>query len=169
MGKQIRFLMDNELEEEFKKLILLDGVILFEGNNNQPIEIEDLPLGFSGKGWFKVYLYKKEFGELNLEELDSGRKYINANSSSVIEFSRTIIRNNPKEISRGRLWLENKYYNEKEELVVKDRNLEEWYNQLSEWIKSKMSKKQILTPHKIYSEYTTIAIKEMVESGYKII
>ena len=154
---------------EFKELILKKGIILFEGTNLHPIQIQELPLSFTGKGWFKVYLYQKRFGELHLEELDSGRKYINPHLSPVIEFSRTVIRNNPKEISRGRLWVENKYYNDREELINKSKNLDEWYSQLSEWIKMRMSKKLIVTPQKKYNEYTTRSLKEMVENGYRIV
>lgn len=77
-----------------------------KGENSKPIEVEELPERFSGKGWFKVYIYNESIGEYHLEDLRNGRRIVNTTTSSVIEFSRTTIRE--KDISRGRLWVETK-------------------------------------------------------------
>lgn len=168
MGKQINFLMDSETEEKFIEYILSDGILLFEGNNMRPVKMKSFPEPFSSKAWFKLYLYKDEFGDLKLKKLDEERKYIDVIVSPVIEFSRTIIRDSAKEISRGRLWVEMNFYNDKNELVSKKNDLEEWFKNLSKWIKKHLPKTEIIGKNKVYSEYSCMSINNKIENGYKI-
>lgn len=168
MGKQINFLMDNEFEEKFLEYVLSEGVVLFEGNNMSPVRIETLPEPFSEKGWFKLYLYKEEYGKLKLNKLDTGREYIDLIASPVIEFSRTIIRHGAKEVSRGRLWIEMKFYNDRKELVMKSKEIDDWYKKLNQWIKKNLPKTEIITKNRTYSEHSCKYINDMVENGYKV-
>ncbi|MBP8082838.1 MAG: hypothetical protein KAZ87_06510 [Spirochaetes bacterium] len=168
MGKQINFLMDFETECFFKNHILQQGEILFEGKNSEPVSITELPTQFSGKGWFSVYLYKKELGELIFEKLSKDRKYINCTKSPVIEFTRTVIRDNEKEVSFGRLWVEMKYWSDNEELTKKPKELYEWYINLQKWIKINMPKTKFSINNKIYNEHASTEIKNIIEKGYKI-
>lgn len=168
MGKQINFLMDKDTEEKFLIYIKENGVAIFEGNNDSPKIIEVLPEAFSGKGWFKVYLYNNQ-GDLILNKLSTGREYIDSIKSPVIEFSRTIIREGAKEVSRGRLWLETKFYNEDGDLVSKDSDLDEWYKNLSKWIKKNAPKTEISNNGREYKEYITKSVVQLLEQGYKIV
>lgn len=168
MGKQINFFMDKDTEEKFLIYIKENGVAIFEGNNDSPKIIEVLPEPFSGKGWFKVYLYNNQ-GDLILNKLSTGREYIDSIKSPVIEFRRTIIKEGAKEVSRGRLWLETKFYNEDGDLVSKDSDLDEWYKNLSKWIKKNAPKTEISNNGREYKEYITKSVVQLLEQGYKIV
>lgn len=168
MGKQINFLMDKETEEKFIEYILSDGIVLFEGNNMNPVKINTLPEPFSGKAWFKLYLYKEGFGDLILKKIDNGREYIDAIASPVIEFSRTIIRNEAKEVSRGRLWVEMEFFNDKKELTIKPKDLGDWFKNLSKWVKKYLPRTEIVAKNKIYSEYSSKSVSDIIKSGYKV-
>ena len=88
--------------------------------------------------------------------------------SPVIEYSRTIIREDSKEISRGRLWFETKYYNDDGELVQKDIRLEEWYKELCKWIKKNAPKTDLNIGEK-RKEYISKSVLQLLEQGYKIV
>lgn len=96
------------------------------------------------RGWFELYLYKEDFGEIIYAEIiyaetERGCKYINAIDAPVIEFSRTIIRTSSKEITRGRLWLEMKHYDDDGNLLTKSKLLDDWYKELTKWIKCNLT------------------------------
>ncbi|MDP4147218.1 MAG: hypothetical protein Q8936_22535 [Bacillota bacterium] len=170
MGKQICFFMDEDIEDKFIDYVLENGEILFEGNNNKPISIKELPKAFSGKGWFKVYLYKPEFGKLVLENIPNIREYINFIESPVIEFSRTIIREDIKELSRGRLWVDMKFYNKEGEKVEKSKKVDEWYKDLNKWIRGNLPKTELNIEGGKLVEYMSPAIKELIEKEkYRIL
>lgn len=168
MGKQINFFMDMETEERFISYIKENGVILFEGNNEKPTEIDTLPAPFSGKGWFKVYLHNNT-GDLKFKRLSIGRKIIDSIESPVIEFTRTVIRDDSKEISKGRLWVEMKFYNDDGTLIIKDDILEEWYKLLCKWIKINVPKTEFDNEGKSYKEYISESILYLLNHGYRII
>lgn len=168
MGKQISFYMDKKTEESFLSYIKENGTLLFEGNNNKPIEIESLPVPFSEKGWFKVYLYNN-IGDIKLKRLSNGREIIDSIDSNVIEFSRTVIRDDSKEVTKGRLWFETKFYDENGTLVEKDGTVEEWYKLLSKWIKKNIPKSEFSIDGKIYKEYISESIMCCFNQGYKIV
>lgn len=169
MGKQINFLMDKETEKRFFEFIRKDGVVLFEGNNEVPQIINILPEPFSGKGRFSIYIYNEKFGKYIISETKKGIKYIDSIKSTVIEFNRTIIREGAKEVSRGRLWLETKFYNEDGELVSKDIDLDEWYKNLCKWIKKNVPRTEISNNGREYKEYITKSVVQLLEQGYKIV
>ena len=168
MGKQISFYMDKKTEESFLSYIKENGTLLFEGNNNKPIEIESLPVPFSEKGWFKVYLYNN-IGDIKLKKLSNDREIIDSIDSNVIEFSRTVIRDDSKEVTKGRLWVETKFHDENGTLVEKDSTVEEWYKLLSKWIKKNIPKSEFSVDGKIYKEYISESIMYCVNQGYKIV
>ena len=168
MGKQITFYMDMKTEQQFKDFILQEGEIIVEGSNPNPISVKILPEPFSDKGWFKLYLYKKEYGELVLDSTANGRKYIDETKSPVIEFLRTVVREDEKEVSRGRLWLEMKYWDVHGRQVEKAKALNDWYTNLCKWVKNQLPKTEFLVNEEIYTEYISDSIKKSVENGYKI-
>jgi hypothetical protein len=115
-----------------------------------------------------VYLYKKDFGELVLDSIPNGRKFIDEIKSPVIEFIRTVVREEDKEVSRGRLWVEMKYWNEKGVQVEKSKALNDWYTGLCKWIKKQLPKSEFSANQETYAEYISNSMKELVEKGYKI-
>ncbi len=58
---------------------------------------------------------------------NSSNGYIDAIYSEVIEFSRSMTRNQNK-VQYGRLWVELKYYDELEKSITKEKWLSEKYN-----------------------------------------
>jgi hypothetical protein len=167
MGKQINFFMGLELERLFTEFILLEGEILFKGDHPKPFPINYLPAPFSINGWSQLFLYKSEFGELSFLQLDNGEFSIDRISSPVIEFSRTVINKEEKEIYRGRLWLEMKFWNEKGEFLEKCSTLNTWYMSLNKWIKKHLPKTEFTVGGSVLREYVDPAIKELAEIGYK--
>lgn len=169
MGKQIGFIMDAKDEQEFFNYLLSTGLkILFEGNNMNPIEITTLPEPFSGKGWFALLLYKEEFGPLTMRTLKDGRKYVEPNSSSVIEFDRTVIREQQNEISRGRLWYQTSYYDINENLVYKIEELDKMYKELCKYVKKNLCKVRYTVNERTYFEYCSESLKDRILKEYKL-
>ena len=168
MGKQINFLMDLHTENLFKEIILQEGEILFEGANSEPISIIVLPDEFSSNDWFSVYLYKKEFGELILDKLPNGKQFIDTIKSPVIEFIRTVVRDDESEVSRGRLWYEKQYYDDEGKLIHKSEHLNFWYNSLCKWIKKNLPKTELYIHSEKYNEHISSGIKELIQKGYEI-
>lgn len=169
LGKQFNFIIDKETESLFFQFIKENGEALFEGSNEKPIILNELPLPFSGKCWFKIYLYNKNYGDLIYNTTSSGRVYIESLDSPVIEYLRTIIKDNSKEISKGRLWFENKYYNKHDKLINKDIRLEEWYKILCTWIKQNLIKIDVINNGKTTKEYVSKPILQLLENGYRIV
>lgn len=155
------------MEEKFFIYLNEKGVAIFEGINEKPLVVDKLPVPFSGKGWFKLYLYNNA-GDLIIKKLNTGRECVDSIKSPVIEYSRTIIREDLKEISRGRLWVETKYYNNDGDLVQKDIRLEEWYKELCKWIKKNAPKTE-LDKEKKCKEYISKSVLQLLEQGYKIV
>ena len=116
MGKQFGFIMDRVDENEFLKMILEDGKA-FQGTG--VMQIFSLPESI----WIKLYLTKSEFGELKIRKTENDIQYIDPIESSVIEFNETIPRIKIKEIQRGRLYLDNKYWDDNNQLIKKMRIL----------------------------------------------
>lgn len=169
MGKQISFIMDENDESKFFDFIKESGFVLLAEQNQEPKPIIDLPNKQAENRGFKLYLYKENFGEIIYAKTAKGRKYINSINAPVIEFRRTIIRPNSKEITRGRLWLEMKYYNDDGNLIIKSESINEWYKELSRWLKKNLRYIEIQSVNRISKEYISTSLISLVEKGYKIL
>ena len=167
MGRQINFYMDEATEKEFVEYVMKEGQILFEGNNSSYIIIRELPKPELVDWWFEVLLYKPSFGELCINNY-SGRYKIDKMKSPVIEFSRTVVRDNVKQISCGRLWMSLDYY-EGEQIQEKSKELYAWFLKLSRWIRKKIPKTEIKRGKYVYTEYISSTYKTLMEKGYKIV
>ncbi len=74
------------------------------------------------------------------------------------------MRENVKEIARGRLWLEMKYY-DNETLITKDKLINNWYIELSKLIKSNLTRIE----SKEQKEYVSKSLIDVVKNGYKLL
>jgi hypothetical protein len=164
MGKQIRFIMDEHDESIFFSYIIDNGIVFFAKKNGNPEPITELPDKGSEPGWFKLYLYKESFGAITYAETKGGRRFIDSINAPVIEFRRTIVRENIKEIARGRLWLEMKYY-DNETLIRKDKLIDDWYKELGKWIKSNLTSLE----NGGQKEYVSKSLIDAVKNGYKLL
>lgn len=168
MGRQFHFFMGEKEEEELKRYLLDSNVkILFEGKNPTPVEITEFPPAFSDRGWFMVYLYKEEWGELVIKDVSTDRKYLDVFFSPVIEFSRTVIREHAKEITPGRIWFQNRYF--KGDMILnKCSEMNRFYQALARQIKKILPKHRKPLAEGNTTIYCSDSIKEMLDNGYRI-
>ena len=167
MGKQVNFYMDKETEDKFISMVLSDGVqIYFRKVDSNPYVIRSLSEMESDKT--QVYFFKLGIGDIKLCEEKNGNKYIDSAKSSVIEFLRTSILEEDKAVSRGRLWVDLKYYNEKDELKEKPKELNAWFIKLSNWIRKNVPKVGIDSCGKTYYEHISSSMIELINNGYKM-
>ncbi|MCG1021480.1 hypothetical protein [Sutcliffiella horikoshii] len=159
MGQQMSFILDEETEMDFFDFLVREAgcKVLFEGVHSLPVEVSELPHPFSSKGWFKVYAYKESLGNYQLEELTNGRKIMNAISSPVIEFSRTTIRE--MDVSKGRLWVETKYYDDNQ-LIQKPTELKELYKECCKWIRGRTKRLDVEINGFISKEYVSLKLEK---------
>jgi len=145
MGRQHVFAMDEEDEILFMEYLRGNGYVIYQDDKSGiPKLIEKFPEPFSSKGWFILYLYRSNFGEMKFRELNDGRLYLDAGIAPVIEFSRTIVRHgNVREIQFGRIWVEMKYYDENEMLVKKSEELDKGYKDIKRWINKQLGKSNV--------------------------
>lgn len=168
MGKQISFIFDDDTEHEFIIKMLQDGKVLFEAGNNELQLSKSLPDSNTIEEWFTVYLYKCEYGELQYRSLPNGQRYIDSSKSPVIEFIRTVIRHEEQEISRGRLWVESKYWDENNELQEKPKELIQWFTNMSKWIKKNVPLQTFDSHGYQYKEHISSSLMQLVLKKYRI-
>lgn len=161
MGKQINFRMDMDMESQFWSFLKsINGLEFIMKKDGKNINVEEL----SDDYYNKIIIYNKGFGELTT--LKKGIT-INTIFSPVIEFSRTYIDLERKQISNGRLWVEMKYWNENEELVEKPKELDKLYQKLARWIRKNIPKVEVDYGDCKLNEHVTPVIKRMIEEeGY---
>lgn len=135
MGKQFRFIMDKNDEKEFLEYVRHEGRVFENKKKLGCTDIVSIPEYI----WINLYLYKDEFGSLELKKYCDDKKYIDVTVSPVIEFGETLLRENVKEIQRGRLYVEVKYYNKSGGIERKNILLDKWYKELVKWIKENFS------------------------------
>ncbi len=164
MGKQFGFIMDEGDEKEFLKIILNSGKVFQDKKKEGVEQIFSLPESI----WLKLYLTKDEFGELKLLNTKDDIQYIDSMKSSVIEFRETIPRIKINEIQRGRLYLDNKYYDDGQ-LVQKEENLDKWYKELVRWIKKRLKCVEIYSNGRAVKEYVSVSLAKYVEDGFNLL
>ena len=169
MGKQINFYMDSIDEALFIDIVLRKGKMYDQLGNNTPTKIRALPDKISEPGGFMVYLYENNYLMNKYGSLDGEINNIDIFKDPVIEFSRTIIRTSSKEISRGRLWLEMRYFDEEDKPLTKDESINNWYKELSKWIKKHLPRREIVEKNGTFKEYISQSLIELVENGYKLL
>lgn len=166
MGKQINFYIENELQEKFIQQSFDQGfTILAEDLDSKKLVILNQLCDINPK-IYTMYLYKVDFGGL---VFDKDYKYkLDYLRSPVIEFTRNLIKPEKKIITRGRLWMESKYYNQNGEQVSKDINLTIEYDLLVRWLKKRVPFQEVSNGNYIIKEYVTNNIKEKVTSGFRL-
>lgn len=126
MGRQINFYMSEQIQAEFIAFLEQESFVYVDyyvGKTVHP----------ASKDVYSVYLYKEAYGEL-VKKFDD--KIYDSSNGPVIEFSKTVMKEDTKKIIRGRLWMTEWYYDEagnrtkKKELLIKD------YEKLVRWVKS---------------------------------
>lgn len=167
MSKQINFYIENEIEENLIQQLFNEGfVIVSEDLDNKELVTYEEFQKVNSKAYI-MYLYKKDFGKLIIDKECEFR--LDFLRSPIIELTRTLIKNDKKIITRGRLWVETKYYDENGKMIIKDSNLTKEYNSLVKWIKTNVPFQEVTKGEYVIKEYITENIKSLVESGFKLI
>jgi hypothetical protein len=170
MGKQIEFIIDDKLEQSFYEYLLSEDFIFYVRNDNNFDEIKAFPQPLSIDFWYSIILYKRNFGEITIKETKNNIRYIDKLVSPIIEYSRCVISENNKTISKCRLWVELSYYNDNKCLINKSKDLDNAFNVLSKWVKNNLTKKEIKSNGNVYKLYISDVIKNFIESNnYSIV
>jgi len=156
MGRQINFYMSEKVQTEFIEFL--------EQNNFLYVDYYvDKTVHPSCKDEYMVYLYKEAYGEL-VKKFDD-TVYDNSHGP-VIEYSKTLIREDKKTITRGRLWMTDWYFDEAGNKVKKNELLTKDYEKLVRWIKKHV-------PYQVYNhkgymlkEYINDEVIELQKQGY---
>jgi len=152
MGKQINFYMLPEDEKKFIAYVLQrNNVVMITApfESKSPNIISSLPEPFSEPFWRSIYFWDKNVnGKLETKYIEKqGYFLIDALMSSVIEFSRSFMRDNF--LVRGRIWAQPKYW-KGDEIVFKGKNFENWFNAVTRWIRKhyqRISELEYIAPH----------------------
>ena len=142
MGKQINFYIHKELELEFFNYLKKNNYILFIKKNIRPtnLEFNFIEINFENiKVYGDIYICTKEsWTDIVKTCINNPDKYIYdiLYEFDVIEFSRSFIRKENKEIDQGRLYYITYYYDKNGELIHKNKNLDKLYNKLCRWIRN---------------------------------
>lgn len=130
MGKQFRFIMDEKDERLFFEYLQLENQVYIELPFQNPVQIKTFPEGI----WILYYIYNESLGKLDYKEYTEGKFRIDSIISPVIEFSQTIVREEDRQIQRGGIFLEMKYWQDGQ-LIQKNELLSKIYKQFVNWIK----------------------------------
>lgn len=169
MGKQTRFYMEREKEEEFVKFAYENGFYILEEclNMDKVCEYKTFEEYILFHKFGKLYFYKEEYNNLIID--NEFPAYVDELESDVIEFSRTGYAFDNKCIYEGRIWFEYKYYDDNENLVIKKEQLVKDYEMLSKWIKKKAPLKEYhhgdFNDNFIVKEHITEKMLELNKEG----
>lgn len=157
MGKQINFYMSKSVQESFIEFLLknqfafLDkSASLVKQDNSDNIE--------------SVYLYKANYGNIIMRE--EGAVGIDVIKSPVIQFRKTIIKEEKKAILRGRLWMASQYYAEDGIVIKKNDLLLKDYQLLVRWIKKNIPFQKIEKGKHSVNEYISNELKNLQDEGF---
>lgn len=167
MGKQINFYMSEEVEKNFIELLKENcfEIMWHDFTHNSLEKLVDFSCDELSPN--TMYLFKPKYGDYIIK--DSKLVRIDAIKSPVIEFIRTNRRKDEKTITRGRLWLETKYYDSNDDLVEKTTELIKDYNNLVRWIKKNVPYREITKGDYLVKEYVNDEIIELVNLGFRLI
>lgn len=146
MGRQINFYMDKKTEEEF--IAYLEESFLLVDSNNKMYKNEERT--------YLYYCYKEDYGELVFRN-DNGK--IDSYKSPVIEFIRTRLLEEKKQIGRGRIWIgyEGEY---DKKLLLKD------YQKIVRWIKKNVPNQEYKNIDMVRRAYISNDLLNLGEEGY---
>jgi hypothetical protein len=139
MGRQVTFFMAKEDEDRFLDFVRQTGnvaiVPAISPDNNFQL-VERLPEPFSVNVWRQFYIWNRSITPSYRTEYvpDKGYYIINGLLSSLVEFSRSYVKDNT--MFPGHLWAEFTIVDDDtNDLGQKDRDFRNWYEALAKWIR----------------------------------
>jgi len=163
MGKQINFYMSKDVEDEFIEYLKQNNFmfLITDFESNKIINTYGKTDNSS-----KLYLFKEVYGDITMQEGVLSR--LNTIKSPVIEFRRTIIKEDKKKILRGRIWVSNQYYDDYGTIIKKNPQLIQDYNSLVRWIKKHVPYQEIKKDEYSVKEYVNDEMKQLGEEGFTL-
>ncbi len=131
MGKQIRFFMLNSDEEKFLEYVKESGAQISDKKSN-PIEIDKFGRIIEDKDQPSITQLFITSPESKIIKDENG--FIDQILSDVIVFRRCSL-TEEKMVWEGRIWAEFKYYDDRDELIKKEKWFEQKFNKYRSWIK----------------------------------
>jgi hypothetical protein len=131
MGRQIRFFMLNSDEEKFLEYVKESGAQIFDKKSN-PIEIDKFGRIIEDKDQPSITQLFITSPESKIRKDENG--FIDQILSDVIVFRRCSL-TEKKMVWEGRIWAEFKYYDDRDELIKKEKWFEQKFNKYRSWIK----------------------------------
>lgn len=157
MGKQINFYMNESVQNQFMEWL--------KKNEFQFVDYYSKPISQpENKEVLGAYLYKPEHGEILLHS--DGR--MDSIKSSVIEYSKTVVKEAEKKVLRGRLWIETQYYEQSGNIIKKPEQFLKEYQRLVRWIKKYVPYQEIAVGNSFIKEYINDEMKQLKESGFNL-
>jgi len=143
MGQQVRFFMDSGDEKRFVEFLRGTGDVIilpYHSPTKNPIGLKNLPNPSSDDFPYHVWLFNRSVSSnLVMEYIPTLNCYmVDQSVSSVVEFSRTVQRENM--MRPGRLWAEFKYLDSKGNWAFKEDEFKKWYESLVKWIRKNHSR-----------------------------
>lgn len=159
MGKQINFYMSEKVQTSFIEY-LEQNQFVFLDYNAQAVAQPFLTNVYS------LYLYKQNYGELFMrQDLEHITDII---KSPIIEFRKTTIKLEEKKVLRGRIWISDRYFDEKGALIKKDMSFVKDYQMLMRWVKKHVPYQEIKKGEYLIKEYVNDELKDLQEDGFKL-
>jgi hypothetical protein len=139
LARQVTFFMAKEDEDAFLDFVRSTGdVVLIPSSSNsdlfQPLDV--LPSPFSSEPWRQFWLWNRGIVPNYQSEYvqENNRYVINGLLSSLVEFSRSYVKENT--MYPGRIWAEFTIVDdETNDLGQKSREFRNWYEEMAKWIR----------------------------------
>lgn len=154
MSKQINFYMSKKKQEEFIDFLRMNSFLFLDASAKVINEsnLENIS---------SLYLYKQKYGNIIINS--TNQRTIDSIKSPIIQYKKTIIKENQKKVLRGRLWMANQYYDDEGYVISKGEILLRDYKMLLCWIKKNVPYQKIKKGEHYIKEYVSDELKELQE------
>lgn len=156
MGKQINFYMSEKVQTDFIKF-LEQKQFLFLDNKNKII------IQPNSKSVLGLYLYKQDYGNIIMNSNNS--ENLDCIKSPVIQFSKTIVKDEYQKVLRGRLWMTD-CYNDEAQIVKKGEAFVKDYRMVVRWIKKYVPYQEIKKGDFFVKEYVSNEMLDLQDKGF---
>lgn len=157
MGRQIIFYMSKSIQTSFIDFLLERGFIFLDKNALLVNQAKSDNVTY-------VYLHKENYGNILMSKVAGIG--IDALNGSIIQFRKTMIKEEEKTILQGRVWMEPQYYADDGTLMRKNELLLKDYQLLVRWIKKRVPFQKIKKGEYYVKGYVNDELKDLQEKGY---
>ncbi len=159
MGKQINFYMSENVQVSFIEYLEQNQFVFLDNNS----KIISRPASMDV---FGMYLYKQSYGNIIMHQ--DNKEIMDSIKSPVIQFGKTVIKEEHKKVLRGRIWVSDQYNDEHGALIKKDVQFVKDYKMLTRWIKKNVPYQEIRKGDYFVKEYVNDELKALQEKGFAL-